>query len=330
MGLSPQKTSVWCLSLKLSSCIPFLEYALDLSQLLIGFEESHMVHCDIKTANVLIGGNPTEGKGFAVFCDFGAAHRFPDGHRSVKIDVGTTCYQAAESLACFDAFSKEDWGSEASAASDMHSYALMLAEILVPFSDVISVKCPELVDMLARCLCIHPCMRPTALEMSVTLKACLSSLRAAEQQWRQEVPDMLDSAQLDEPQRSMHLMRHLLAYIEIRHALKSAVMYPEFVDNVDTATLWLAYDAVGCGNQLNDFVWSVACEQLGVAQATVRLQGWDDLVAHEDSVMIALRERFLRELMPATVTMQQAKDTWPEEFKLAYRETQIAFGAAII
>lgn len=330
MGLSPYDTSVWCLSLKLSSCIAFIEYALDLSQQLEGCVKRRIVHCDIKAANVLIGGDVTGGTGYAVFCDWGGAHRLPDGYLSVRIDIGTTCYQAPESLACPDAISGEDWGSEASSASDMHSFALMQGEILEPFYDVLSVLCPQIADTLASCLSIHPCMRPSATEVSEVFEACLVELREAEKQWKRDVPRVLDSMQLAAPQRSMHLMRHLPEYVEQRHALVSAVKNPDFVRDVDTAALWLAYDAVGCGNQLGDYVWSVACQRLGLVEATARLAGWDELLAHEDRVMTALRERMLWEGVPPACTMQQAKNSWPEDFMAAYRQTQVEFGAVMV
>lgn len=330
--MCPLSVSLEGLSLQLKECIRMMENCLDLAQQLHGCEKHQIIHGDIKAENVLLGRNWRTGKRFAALADWGGAVRLPEGSDSVSIEVGTPCCQAPESLCCFDAISKEDIGSQASTPSDMFSFGAMLPRVLFLFTEVLSVLSPEVVDAIQRCLCLDPNMRPSAAEMCTILERCLVELRLAEEEELQTMQYVLDcvNAPLQSQPRSMHLMRHLLAFVKDRQALGANVAEPDFVQDVDSAVLWLAADAVGCADQLGDYVWSVGCGRLGVEQATVWLEGWDDLLAHEGRVMAALREQMLEEGMHADWTMQRAKDIFPDAFAEAYRQKQMAFGASLV
>lgn len=330
--MCPLSVSLEGLSLQLKECIPMIEICLDLAQQLEGCEKHRIIHGDIKPENALLGRSLRTGKRFAALADWGGAVRLPEGSDSVGIVVGTPCCQAPESLCCYDAISGKDVGSLASTPSDMFSFGVMLPRVLFLFTEVLSVLSPEVVDAIQRCLSFDPSMRPTATEMCTILERCLVELRLAEEEELHTMRYVLDcvSAPLEQQPRSMHLMRHLLAFIKERQALAANVAEPDFVQDADCAALWLAADAVGCADQLGEYVWSVGCGRLGVELATVWLEGWDDLLAHEGRVMAALREQMLREGMRADWTLQRAKDVFPHEFSEAYRQMQMAFGAALV
>lgn len=200
----------------------------------------------------------------------------------------------------------------------MFSLGAMLPRMLFPFIEILSVLCPEVVDAIARLLSFDPYERPTAADMCAIFERCLIELRLAADEEMQTVPYVLDcvSAPARFQPRSMHLMRHLATFVTERQELGANVLEPDFLRDLDTAAAWLAADAVGCANQLGDYVWSVACGRLGVKKAMVWLEGWDELLAHESCVMAALREQMLREGMHADWTLQRAKDSFPRHLQI--------------
>ncbi|ELR20711.1 protein kinase domain containing protein [Acanthamoeba castellanii str. Neff] len=178
-----------------------VRYALDVALAMTYLHHKNIMHRDLKSPNLLIGGN-----GRIKVCDFGLARTSPTQKDQYITTVGTNEWMAPE-VAMQDPYDR---------SADVFSYAMVLYELLVrdkppprklkdayawdapKMKQTIPPDTPEpLWKLLCDCAAFEPPKRPEFKEVAKRLKALLETMPKEEGDDGQDVDDTVDYA--DEP-----------------------------------------------------------------------------------------------------------------------------------